>query len=345
MDKPTVFISYNQASGDAVANEIEERLLPIAVVVRDKSSLSPWDSLTDFMKTIRRQDLVVLIVSDQYLKSTGCMFEVSEAMKDDDWNEKCMYVVADDAREIYNPLAHVLYHKFWRDKEEELMNALEKIGDPVRSEALLKEIVTVRRIQDNLSVFLGNIKDCYNPSVDIAIDAIFEFVSKESGKKSDYKFSSIEKKDLEDNFDKLQLDDLQFYNDLSSVLSWITYFRNDADKISYLLDCSSCFDTPMDRFESYKRVSELLTSMRRIYVNEKYIYDQILENLGLDIDLEDLLGEIVNNFISNMRNLSELFIQDKDIRELYKLNNKYFKEFYNEIDRIREKIIEIKSTN
>ena len=35
--KPTVFISYNQESGDAIADQLQNRLEKIADVIRDKS--------------------------------------------------------------------------------------------------------------------------------------------------------------------------------------------------------------------------------------------------------------------------------------------------------------------
>lgn len=70
----TVFISYNQDSGNDVADEIENKLKQIALVFRDKISLSYWDSIGNFMKSIRKQDFIVFIVTDKYLKSTGCIF-------------------------------------------------------------------------------------------------------------------------------------------------------------------------------------------------------------------------------------------------------------------------------
>lgn len=81
--KPTVFISYNQKSGDAIADQIQNRLASIAHIARDKTSIHDWGSIKDFMRSIRNQDLVVMIITAEYLESSGCMFEVVEAMKDD----------------------------------------------------------------------------------------------------------------------------------------------------------------------------------------------------------------------------------------------------------------------
>lgn len=100
--KPTVFISYNQKSGDAIADQIQNRLASIACIVRDKTSIPDWGSIKAFMKSIRSQDLVVMIITAEYLESFGCMFEVAEVMKDDSWNKHTMFVVSDGITDIYN---------------------------------------------------------------------------------------------------------------------------------------------------------------------------------------------------------------------------------------------------
>ena len=61
--KPTVFISYNWDSSD-LANEIENKIKPYADVKRDKTKIKPWGNITEFMKSIRKQDFAVLIITD-----------------------------------------------------------------------------------------------------------------------------------------------------------------------------------------------------------------------------------------------------------------------------------------
>lgn len=80
--KPTLFISYNWGSEEN-AIKIEAALSECADIKRDKKSIKPWGNLVEFMNSIREQDFAVLIISDAYLKSVNCMYEVTQLMKDD----------------------------------------------------------------------------------------------------------------------------------------------------------------------------------------------------------------------------------------------------------------------
>ncbi len=71
--EPTVFISCNQDSADALANQVENHLKSVEKVLRNKSSIAVWGSIIDFMKQILKQDMVVMLVTEKYLQSTGAL--------------------------------------------------------------------------------------------------------------------------------------------------------------------------------------------------------------------------------------------------------------------------------
>ncbi len=54
------------------------------------------------MKSIRNQDYVILIISDYYLKSKNCMFEVTEIMKEQEYKDRIFPAVVEHG--IYDPL-------------------------------------------------------------------------------------------------------------------------------------------------------------------------------------------------------------------------------------------------
>ena len=106
--------------------DLEEKIKPYAEIVRDKKSVNPWEDLTAFMKSIRTQDFVVLILSDAYLKSEGCLYEVVQLMKDENWDKSVMYIVTDDARGIYDTYKQLEYIRYWSEKVEQLENEIKK---------------------------------------------------------------------------------------------------------------------------------------------------------------------------------------------------------------------------
>jgi internalin A len=45
-------------------------------VIRDKTAMHPGDLISDFTKAIMRADLVLVVLSDKYLRSPYCMTEL-----------------------------------------------------------------------------------------------------------------------------------------------------------------------------------------------------------------------------------------------------------------------------
>lgn len=170
---PSVFISYNWDNDD-VASAVDTALSGKAVVRRDKKDIPNWGSLSDFMKSIRKQDFAVLVISEPYLKSSACLFEVMQLMKDEEWSEKAMYVVLRDAN-IYNPLGRAKYISYWTEHCTELENTIAPLPASATSELNLdlRKAVTIR---DNIGEFLTKVADTSNPDSDKVIQAIISRV-------------------------------------------------------------------------------------------------------------------------------------------------------------------------
>ena len=168
--KPSVFISYNWGS-ETTADEVENRLKLIADVLRDKSSICPWGSITEFMKGIRTSDLVVVIISDAYLKSVACLYEIMQLLKDEDWISHSMFIVEENAKGIYKPVGQLKYVKYWIDEKTILKNELDGMDhDLVTAQA--EELKKIDFIQLNINEFMKSVADRNNPDLTQAIDAV-----------------------------------------------------------------------------------------------------------------------------------------------------------------------------
>ena len=173
--KPTVFISYNWFSGDSIAGDLEKKIESYAEVVRDKKSVKPWGDLTAFMKSIRTQDFAVLILSDAYLKSEGCLYEVVQLMKDENWDKSVMYIVTDDARGIYDTCKQLDYIEFWTEKASQLEKGIAKLPPAITVEQS-KELKKIKAIEANIGTFMAKVKSTNNPNMDVVIDEIVKRV-------------------------------------------------------------------------------------------------------------------------------------------------------------------------
>lgn len=136
MKTKTVFLSYCHADAD-LANIIEKSLNEHEdiSVSRDINITQYRDDLDEFMKTIRKHDFVVSIVTSKYLKSLNCMYEITELMKDDNFTDKLLFIVVnkgdaeyytkqnlyDDIEAgIYDSTKRLSYITYWRDKGDEM---------------------------------------------------------------------------------------------------------------------------------------------------------------------------------------------------------------------------------
>lgn len=175
-DKPTVFISYNQKSGGSFVDELCKELADIAMVKRDIDCISTGESFRTFMNTIREQDLVVLVITDEYLKSEACMYEVNELMKDNGWENKVMFAVLDSAQ-IYNLEGRIHYIEYWHRKHNGTESSAQEL--PIESISTLSDKAKLYgEIRNNIGAFLEQVADSNNPTQSYIIARIKERIER-----------------------------------------------------------------------------------------------------------------------------------------------------------------------
>lgn len=159
----TIFLSYNWHDGE-VADRIDRHLsgLPGITVKRDVRDIGAWKSIREFMEGIRQQDYAVLIVSDSYLKSKNCMFEVTEMMKEREYADRIFPAVVETG--IYDPLIRVGYINYWQQECEKLGAAVRGL-DPANAIELAADLKRYQNIASSVGEFLSIVSDKNNPDI------------------------------------------------------------------------------------------------------------------------------------------------------------------------------------
>lgn len=168
--KPSIFISYKHNSSSSLVNELVKRLDGIADVHWDQN-VGLWESFTNFMNTIRSQDYAVLIISDDYLKSSACLYEVTQLMSVANWNNKTLFIVDDSARKIFKPEGWMPYFDYWENEVNLAKKNFEKHPD---QKALELELEKKSDIKNKLGMFLRIVADTNTPDIWFAIDAVVD---------------------------------------------------------------------------------------------------------------------------------------------------------------------------
>ncbi len=154
-----VYISYAWGGeSERIVNELDTDLKAKGIeVVRDKRDLGFKGMIRDFMQEIGRGHAVIVVISDKYLKSPNCMFELVEIAKNKDFYDRIFPIVLGDA-DIYNPVQRIAYIKHWEDKLKELDEAMKSVSS-ANLQGMREEIDSYDEIRDNISNLTFFLKD------------------------------------------------------------------------------------------------------------------------------------------------------------------------------------------
>lgn len=131
-----------------MADFIETSLLNYGIkLTRDVRDIGLRQNIKEFMKSIRKADYVFLIISNEYLQSIACMYEILELIKDENYDKKIIPIVKDKAN-IFNVIGRGKYIEYWQNRYKEMeeeaskfdvLNRLSHI-DELKKWNLFKEI-------------------------------------------------------------------------------------------------------------------------------------------------------------------------------------------------------------
>lgn len=118
---PNVYVSYAWGGdSEKVVDEVEAALKSRGIpFVRDKAELGYKGRIREFMQEIGRGHAVVVVLSDKYLRSPNCMYELVEITRSGDVHERIFPVVLPDA-DIYDMARRIDYRLHWKKKLDEL---------------------------------------------------------------------------------------------------------------------------------------------------------------------------------------------------------------------------------
>ncbi len=155
-----VFISYAwKGESEEIVNQIDKALQERGVrIVRDKRDLGYKGSITEFMERIGRGNCVIVIISDKYLRSKNCMFELVEIAENKGFSDRVFPVVLSDAR-IYDPVDRLDYVEYWEGEKARLNQRIKNLSDVSNLQGINEELNNYDRFRDKISGLTSTLKD------------------------------------------------------------------------------------------------------------------------------------------------------------------------------------------
>lgn len=275
MKNVNIFLSYCWKDKE-IADEIFEYFKSKQDVElhRDVVDIGAWGSIKEYMQSIGEMDYVILLISDAYLKSSNCMYEVLETMRDRKYKEKIFPAVVNT--EIYKPIARVEYVKFWQNEFDKLNEGI----NGLRVQNLGKLNEDLKRYQDiasSIAEFLDVVADMNNPRIQ-AVNLRIEDKLKNSGALN----TNIVKK--EDNlFEKLGIQKNKFQGEPSD-LDINQFIKESYEQIIALLLklCQQYADEYKNIQIQFERIDSR-TTIYKFYNNGRLVR-------GLKVFFSNLLG-------------------------------------------------------
>ena len=144
-----IFLSYSWKDKE-YADQIDNHFQALGIrFKRDVRDVKYKSSIKDFMKRIRDSDFVIMLISQEFLRSPSCMYEVMELIKDESFSKRLLQIVLDNAR-IFDPEYSLNTIRYWQEKKSLLTQESSDID--LKS---LAEISNTIKQYDNISANAG----------------------------------------------------------------------------------------------------------------------------------------------------------------------------------------------
>ncbi|WP_392532599.1 COR domain-containing protein [Nostoc sp. C117] len=169
-----IFISYAWGGeSEQFVNQLDETLQAKGIkIIRDKRDLGYKGLIKAFMERIGRGKCAIAIISDKYLKSLNCMFELVQIAKNGEFYHRIFPIVLADAQ-IYKPVARLKYIKHWEEEIKELDEGMKGVS-AANLQGFREEIDQYTEIRNTIAELTNLLKDMNTLTADIHSESGFE---------------------------------------------------------------------------------------------------------------------------------------------------------------------------
>ncbi|HEY9606593.1 MAG TPA: toll/interleukin-1 receptor domain-containing protein, partial [Allocoleopsis sp.] len=168
-----IFISYAWGGeSEHFVNNLDQTLQAKGIkIIRDKRDLGYKGLIKAFMERIGRGKCVIAVISDKYLKSPNCMFELVQVAKNGEFYDRIFPIVLADAQ-IYKPVARIKYIQHWENEIKELDEAMRGVG-AANLQGFRDEIDQYTDIRNAIAELTNILKDMNTLTPDIHSESEF----------------------------------------------------------------------------------------------------------------------------------------------------------------------------
>ncbi|MGY5265577.1 toll/interleukin-1 receptor domain-containing protein [Paraclostridium bifermentans] len=178
-----IFLSYCWKDEER-ANYIELKCSENHIkLLRDKYDLKDFTRIEKYMEQVKTSDKCILVISEDYMKSENCMYEILQVLETEKPEDKIIPIVY--YKEIYNKESEMIkWIKYWNNKYNKLKKELRNIpGNSQKS--LIKKLQMYETITHKIGDLIYIIGDIFTPEED-TIEKMINILKVEEKESSNY---------------------------------------------------------------------------------------------------------------------------------------------------------------
>lgn len=143
---------------------------------RDKMDLGYKGLISEFMKDIGRSNLIIVAISDKYLRSPYCMHEINEiyrnARQEKEEFSKRVFPIRAESIKMSDPLVIDEYLSYWEEQKNKWETLVQRRAGQLGT-AHFGEFNKVKEINDNFSQLMAFLQDMNSLSKRLLAEADF----------------------------------------------------------------------------------------------------------------------------------------------------------------------------
>jgi hypothetical protein len=159
----TIFISYSW-NDKIFANELDFTLRQNGFkTIVDERDLNFKADLKQFMTTVKNSDFTITLISDSYLRSKNCLYEVGKLLENNEYKRKTIQIILPSAK-IFDDFEKYNYLAYWNDKIKLLNEKIKENTTIENIELINNDLKDYKEILENLPRFIHFVisEKCFN---------------------------------------------------------------------------------------------------------------------------------------------------------------------------------------
>ncbi len=178
-----IFVSYAWGGeSEELVNEIDNAFQKNGVnITRDRREVGYRGPIKEFMERLGRGKSIIVVISDKYLKSKHCMYELIQIAQNQRFKDRVFPIILRDAN-FYDAVKRLDYIKYWEERISELDTAMKSVN-AANLQGFREEIDLFDSIRRQIAILTDTLQDMNTFKTDMHREAEFQILFNDVMKK------------------------------------------------------------------------------------------------------------------------------------------------------------------